>query len=249
MTKARVNADNASADIQGVTAGTGLTGGGTSGTVTLSLDTSAVIQPTVFDAKADILTATADNTPARLAVGTNGQVLTAASTTATGLQWATPSAGSYTLIASGSLSGTSTTISSISNAYTDLYFILRDYTNASESALRLRLNSISTGYDYTSMNNNSTALDNSQNATEITPSSYTFSSDQGQELIMTLPNYTSTSSQRMYQIGSYSNNTLTWRTKWVFGGVRTSDAISSITIFSDGTATWTGGTYALYGVK
>lgn len=40
MTKARVNADNASADIQGVTAGTGLSGGGTSGTVTVSLDTS-----------------------------------------------------------------------------------------------------------------------------------------------------------------------------------------------------------------
>jgi hypothetical protein len=40
MTKARVNADNASADIQGVTAGTGLTGGGTSGTVTVAVDTS-----------------------------------------------------------------------------------------------------------------------------------------------------------------------------------------------------------------
>ncbi len=33
MTKARTNADNASADIQGVTAGTGLSGGGTSGIV------------------------------------------------------------------------------------------------------------------------------------------------------------------------------------------------------------------------
>ena len=38
MTKARVNADNASADIQGVTAGTGLTGGGTSGTVSIAVD-------------------------------------------------------------------------------------------------------------------------------------------------------------------------------------------------------------------
>lgn len=42
MTKARTNADNASADIQGVTAGTGLSGGGTSGTVTLDVDTAVV---------------------------------------------------------------------------------------------------------------------------------------------------------------------------------------------------------------
>ena len=43
MTKARTNADNASADIQGVTAGTGLSGGGTSGTVTVSIDTGTTV--------------------------------------------------------------------------------------------------------------------------------------------------------------------------------------------------------------
>ncbi len=51
------------------------------------------IQPTIFDAKADLLTATAADTPARLAVGTNGQVLTADSTTSTGLKWAAASGG------------------------------------------------------------------------------------------------------------------------------------------------------------
>jgi hypothetical protein len=46
------------------------------------------IQPTIFDAKADLLTATAADTPARLAVGANGTVLTADSAEATGLKWA-----------------------------------------------------------------------------------------------------------------------------------------------------------------
>jgi hypothetical protein len=43
---------------------------------------------TVVTTKGDLLTY--DTTAARLGVGTNGQVLTAASTTSTGLQWATP---------------------------------------------------------------------------------------------------------------------------------------------------------------
>jgi hypothetical protein len=50
--------------------------------------TADSIAKALVDAKGDIITATADNTPARLAVGTNGQVLTADSSTATGLKWA-----------------------------------------------------------------------------------------------------------------------------------------------------------------
>ena len=48
------------------------------------------ISPNVFNAKGDILTATADNTPSILSAGSNGQVLTLNSSTATGLQWSTP---------------------------------------------------------------------------------------------------------------------------------------------------------------
>jgi hypothetical protein len=45
------------------------------------------IQPTIFDAKADLLTATANDTPARLAVGANNTLLIADSAEATGLKW------------------------------------------------------------------------------------------------------------------------------------------------------------------
>lgn len=51
------------------------------------------IPATIVDAKGDIIAATAADTVARLAVGTNGQVLTAASGESTGLQWQTPSTG------------------------------------------------------------------------------------------------------------------------------------------------------------
>jgi hypothetical protein len=48
---------------------------------------------TEIDAKADLVVGTGADTFARLAVGANGTVLTAASGEATGLQWAAPASG------------------------------------------------------------------------------------------------------------------------------------------------------------
>lgn len=56
-------------------------------------DDSNAIQNAIIDAKGDLIVGTAADTPARLAVGTNGQVLTVDSTTASGLKWATASGG------------------------------------------------------------------------------------------------------------------------------------------------------------
>lgn len=56
------------------------------------------IPATIFDAKGDLIAASAADTAARLAVGTNGQILTADSTTATGLKWATPATPTPTFI-------------------------------------------------------------------------------------------------------------------------------------------------------
>lgn len=58
-------------------------------------DDSNAIQNAIVDAKGDLIAATAADTPARLAVGTNGQLLTADSTAATGLKWASPAAAAF----------------------------------------------------------------------------------------------------------------------------------------------------------
>lgn len=86
----------------------------------------SAINPNIVDAKGDIIAATAADTVARLAVGSNDQVLTADSSTATGLKWATPSAGGMTLISTTDLSGSTTTLSSIPQTYTDLRIIVQN---------------------------------------------------------------------------------------------------------------------------
>ena len=90
MTKARTLADNFAADINGITAGTGISGGGTSGTVTVTNSMA-----TAIDAKGDLVVGTGADTFGRLAVGANDTILVAASGEATGLKWAAPASPSF----------------------------------------------------------------------------------------------------------------------------------------------------------
>jgi hypothetical protein len=55
-----------------------------------NLNTGVGIQPTIVDAKGDLIAATANDAVNRLAVGTNGQVLVADSGETTGLKWNNP---------------------------------------------------------------------------------------------------------------------------------------------------------------
>jgi hypothetical protein len=77
---------------------------------------SSVDPLTILDAKGDLITATAADTPARLAVGTNGHVLTADSTTATGLKWAAAGGGKVLQVVSSSYN---TSTSTTSTSYVD----------------------------------------------------------------------------------------------------------------------------------
>lgn len=82
-------------------------------------DDANAIQNAIVDAKGDLITATANDTPARLAVGTNGQFLIADSTAATGLKWGTAAASGLNLITTQAISGV--TSQSINNCFSSTY--------------------------------------------------------------------------------------------------------------------------------
>jgi hypothetical protein len=96
--------------------------------VWVTSDDANAIQNAIVDAKGDLITATAADTPARLAVGTNGQYLSADSTASTGLKWVSAPAAGSTLLAylygnyAGNYSTTSTTFVDLDPTAFDLTF-------------------------------------------------------------------------------------------------------------------------------
>jgi len=58
-----------------------------------AFDVATTISNSILDAKGDLIVASSNDTPGKLTVGSNGQVLTAASTAALGVIWSTPAAG------------------------------------------------------------------------------------------------------------------------------------------------------------
>ena len=126
--------------------------GGTTGQVLskasntdLDFTWSSVDPLTILDAKGDLITATAADTPARLASsGVNGEVLTIDTTTATGLKWAASPAWSpnLTLLNAGgtALTGAGTITVNVSSY--DAYFIHIDAASSTNASpyIRLRVN-------------------------------------------------------------------------------------------------------------
>jgi len=205
------------------------------------------IADTIVDAKGDIIAATAADTVSRLAVGANNTVLTADSSTATGLKWSAPAAGGMTLLSTTTLSGASTTISSISGSYNNLQLVIRSYQPSTTAQLSLQING-NTGTVYgTQQNNSGTAGSFYGTSGRITENAITGVTRNG--IVIDFIDYANASIYKPITSYAIVQDAATPTVGWTISKHLINDinAITSITLItSTGTMS---GTALLYGVK
>lgn len=199
--------------------------------------------------------------PTKLGVGANNTVLTADSSTATGLKWATPASGSYTSLASGSLSGNSLNLTSISGSYKELRLILRDYYYDTRGNMQLTFNgdtasNYATGHllaEYTGTTFNPSAYSATGWASNYAwlGNSTTVANASGNNIyIMDIPNYTSTTTMKIVSGIVYQRtNTSAYCFQPENHLWRGTAAITQITVKAEGTRNFNGGTYELLGMN
>jgi hypothetical protein len=237
--------NNDQGDITEVQAGTGISVASGTGPIPVVTNTVA----TAYDAKGDLVVGTGADTFAKLSVVTNGHTLVCDSAETTGLKWAAASSDSYTQIASVSLTGAQTDITTISGSYKRLILVVRDfYVSGAGDNLVLRFN------------NSSTA--NSYHQSGVTRAGAIFNG--GSFLWATYNTNVGSNQSNMFwmEIEDYAN-TATWKVASAFNGYydgsndqsemfvynwENTSAITEINLLATG-GNLSGGTAILYGVK
>jgi hypothetical protein len=233
-------------DITAVTAGTGISGGGTSGAVTVTNSMA-----TAITTAGDVIQGTGSGTFARLGIGTVGQVLTVNSG-ATATEWAT--AGGMTLISTTSLTGSSVSIN-VPSGYKNITYVVRNpYAAAGGAYFYQTLNSdTNTNYNMMYYKGTAPTTAGSEMATEaLIYSPYiNGSSNSNSFLAVTIFDYLNTSSNKVLQ-GNF-----TWKNNSavrVVGGYTASyfpatPAVITSIQFAFQTSNFSGGSVLLYGVN
>jgi len=200
----------------------------------------------------DLLYASAANTLARRAIGSTGQVLTVSGGLPT---WATPSSGAMTLLSTTTLSGVSTTISSIDQTYKNLEIVVFGVTNATADGIlrcapngTTNITSQNWFADYGgSWSTNSSFANNTY--LYLSGNNGMTRTDTANSFAVSIFNYSSTTGGKPHRTcGQYtadggSNKPVFWT-----GGINTTTAISSL-VFTNTGGSFSTGTVLIYGVK
>ena len=213
-------------------------------------DDSNAIQNAIVDAKGDLIGATAADTPARLAVGTNGQVLTADSTAATGLKWAT-AAGGLTLVKSqtiGSAVSSVTVTDAFSSTYDNYVVTISGGSGSVSGGLKLQLGSTTAGYytwllygSYTGATVNGF---NQNNTTFAGDFGYTAANGHTGVATILSPNLAARTSWNM----AFASTATNYYAGWVNGFLNDTTQYTAFTL-TTGSGTITGGTIRVYGYQ
>jgi hypothetical protein len=218
--------------------------------MTRSRDTANI--ETVLTTKGDIYAATAAYTPSRLGVGSNNQVLTVDSSTSTGLKWADASSGGMTLLGSGTLSGSTVTLSSIPSTYNDLVIVLDGIVQSSSpNFVNIRFNNSTTNvwvWTYYS----STLTSQSYGGTLFVGSAdtaYRMNTTGHNAFAFRISNYAAASRKAIHGTGAYKYSTDTNQIPFfTYGATGDTVAYDRVDIITAG-GTFTAGNYKIYGVK
>ena len=172
-------------DITGVTAGVGITGGGTSGTVTITNDMA-----TTITASGDIVVGTGSGTYDNLPIGTTAQVLTADTTVSPyKVKWATPATVSsgLKLIKRATTSGAVNTGTTFDGIFTSTYktylLFIEKFTSVSstdDARFQFRTGGVTlTGADYYGPSTEVTRTGSTGTTTNAGSTYFTFGLDIG----------------------------------------------------------------------
>lgn len=211
------------------------------GSAWANLDTTGMTNP--MTTTGDTIYSSSGSTPARLGIGSTGQVLTVAGGVPS---WATVSAGGMTLLSTTTLSGASTTVTISDFTYVYLRVFIIGGTWSGSCNIQLKPNGSSTlatciqSYWTGSVGSNGTSASTIQTG---------LNNNNGSNVCaLELYNYSSTTKFKPFSLvhGSSDSGGSAFTNA---GAIQTNSQISSLVFETNTTTSFTGGTVTVYGVK